>query len=65
MKYNNKNSNLHPEAAFGGHFAELRGFGVARRGGDGCPAPAESPDFAPLAAADAAGTMPSECASLK
>jgi hypothetical protein len=65
MKINNKNSKLHPETGFAGHFTELRGFGATRRGAGRCRAPAESPDFAPVAAARAAGTMLSEYASLK
>jgi hypothetical protein len=65
MKINNKNTNLRPETGFRGHFAELRGFGVAWRGASRCRAHAESPDFAPVAAACGAGTTVSENASLK
>jgi hypothetical protein len=65
MKKNNKNSNLRPETAFWGQFADSRGFGAARRGWRRCPARGESPDFAPVAAAGGAGTMPFANASLK
>jgi hypothetical protein len=65
MKINNKNSKLHPETGFASHFAELRGFGAARRAAGRSRVPGESPDYAPVAAPDAAGTMQSEYASLK
>jgi len=65
MKINDKNTNLHPETGFAGHFADLRGFGATRRGAGRRRAPAESPDFASVAAAGAAGTTLSENASLK
>jgi hypothetical protein len=63
MKIKRKNSNPHPEAGFADHFAELRGFGVARTRKEDCRALAESPDFVAVATAGAAGTTPSACAS--
>jgi hypothetical protein len=65
MKTNNKNSNLHRETGFAGHFAELRGFGATRRGAGRRRALAESHDYAAVAAAGAVRTTLSENASLK
>jgi len=64
MKINDKNTNLHLEAGFAGHFADLRGFGATRRGAVRRRTPAESPDFAPVAAAGGVRATPSENASL-
>jgi hypothetical protein len=61
---NNKYSNLRTETGFGGHFVDLRAFGVARQGTLGAPVDAESPDSAPDACAAASATAPSKNASL-